>query len=141
MCRWRSKGDFARFAVQLFLRAFSESRRYEFCGRAVSGPWLAFGGKLWGDVEHEINRFARVSQQYIIGALDPFWCATLFLRDARIFYGVVFDLISMASRGLPWRFFCDPRDPPSEKTAMGTSGGLRPMAGPTAGGGVQDKES
>ena len=31
--------------------------------------------------------------------------------------------------------------PAKRERAMGTSGGLRPMAGPMAGGGVQDKES
>ena len=56
---------------------------------------------------------------------------TLFLRDARIFYGVVIDIISMASRGLPWQIsWCAKRKggPAKRERAMGTSGGLRPMS-------------
>ena len=49
MCRWLSKGDFTRFEGQLFLRPYSKSRKYDFCGRAV----LAFRSKLWGGFEHQ----------------------------------------------------------------------------------------
>ena len=44
----RSKDDFARFGCKLFLRPFSESRKYDFCSSPVSGPWLAFRSKIWG---------------------------------------------------------------------------------------------
>ena len=129
MCRWRSKGDFARFCNRLFLRAFSKSRKYDFL--QVSGFRSVAG------VSQQALGRCQASDQSLreIRALDPFWCATLFLRDARIFYGVVFDLISMASRGLPWRFFWDPRDPRSEngQWELAAAFGRWPVLWPGAG--------
>ena len=128
---WRSKGDFARFAAQLFLRRFSPGRKYEFCRQAVSGVsstalrfWVAFS-----------RIRASLRGRILLRALDPFWRATLFLLDGRIFYGIVRDLISMAiSAKFSNRRYggsVAARGGEGRRTAsvaMGTSSGLRPMS-------------
>ena len=40
--------------------------------------------------------WASVRERILLAGLEPFWCATSFLRDGRMFYVIYWDLISMA---------------------------------------------
>ena len=43
-----------------------------------------------------LRLWASVRERILLAGLEPFWCATSFLRDGRMFYVIYCDLISMA---------------------------------------------